>query len=334
LPFNQNKPEEHGFQSMAQIKPVGVDSLLPAEAIRFLDVKRDKPFLLLVSFCNPHNICEWARGSKLPDRSVGTPPSADQCPPLRSNHLPTQNETDIMQLMRTSYQASRVFPVSGFTDDKWRQYIWAYYRMIERVDGQIGQIVKKVRESGLDQNTIIVFMSDHGDCQGAHKWNQKTVFFEEAAKVPLVISFKGAKPMKSDYFAQTGIDLMPTLCDLAGISFSKNYPGVSLKPLLYQNNQMPKRDYVVVSDRFDQGEAINGRVPQPEGRMLRTKQFKYWIYDEGEQRETLYDLQHDPGEMVNLAGNPRYNSELLNCRRQLAEWAKENKDAFLKNLIK
>ncbi len=333
LPYKGKDTEAHGFQSMANIKPVGADSLLPGAAIKFLEAKHSNPFLLVVSFCNPHNICEWARGSKLPDGSVGTPPPGLQCPPLRSNHLPSENETDIMQLMRKSYQASRIFPVSGFNDEKWRQYIWAYYRMIEKVDSQIGIILEKVRESGLDRNTVIVFMSDHGDCQGAHRWNQKTVFYEEAAKVPLIISCRGIKVKKSDQLVQTGIDLMPTLCDIAGIKPPKVTRGISLKPVVEKGSSSVRRDYVVVSDRFDQGEAIDGRVPKPEGRMLRNKRFKYWIYDEGDQRETLYDLQNDPGEMLNLAGDPEYKTELDKCRKEMVGWAHKNNDPFLKYLI-
>jgi arylsulfatase A-like enzyme len=289
---------------------------------------------MVVSFCNPHNICEWARGSKLPDGPVGIPPSADQCPPLRPNHLPSKNETEIMKLMRTSYQASKVFPVSGFSDEKWRQYEWSYYRMIEKVDGQIGIILTKIRESGLDKNTIIVFLSDHGDCQGAHLWNQKTVFYEEASKVPLIISYKGVKAQKADCLVQTGIDLMPSLYDLAGIQPPKITRGISLKQIITNGSSITKREYVVVSDQFDQGEAVNGIIPKPEGRMLRNARFKYWIYNEGIQRETLYDLQNDPGEMVNLAGDPKFKTDLNNCRRQLIDWAKRNNDYFLKNMIK
>lgn len=334
LPFVLKNTEDHGFQTMAQIKPVGVDSLIPGEAIKFLDSKRSNPFFLVVSFCNPHNICEWARGSKLPDGSVGLPPSANQCPPLRPNHLPSRNETDIMQLMRTSYQASKVFPVSGFTDEKWRQYIWAYYRMIEKVDREIGKILTKIRDSGLDDNTIIVFLSDHGDCQGAHLWNQKTVFYEEASKVPLIISYKGVKANKCNQLTQTGIDLMPTLCELAGIQPPEITRGISLKQFITNGSSPTGRDYIVVSDQFDQGEAINGLKPAPEGRMLRNKRFKYWIYSEGNQRETLYDLQNDPGEMINLAEDSKYKTELKNCRKELSEWAVRNNDAFLKYLIR
>lgn len=334
LPYDRSKPESHGFTYLPDKKGNGTDSLSPGLAREFFEMKRKNPFFLVVSFMNPHNICQWPRGQELPDGPIGDPPPADQCPPLRANSLPSKNETDIMQLMRASFQASPAFPVGNFTDDKWRQYIWAYYRMIEKVDGEIGNVLQSLRKSGLDKNTIIVFFSDHGDCQGAHHWNQKTVFYEEASRVPFIFSYPGITPRKSEFLAQTGIDLMPTLCDLAGILPPKQTRGESLKNLITNNSTTPERKYLVVSDLLDQGEAVDGKKPKPEGRMLRNKQFKYWIYNEGNQKETLYNLQNDPGEMVNLAGDPKFSNELKNCRSQLLEWAKKNNDPFQKFMVK
>jgi choline-sulfatase len=334
LPYDRSRPESHGFSYLPDKNGNGTDSLSPGLAREFFEMTHKNPFFLVVSFMNPHNICQWPRGQELPDGAIGDPPQPDQCPPLRANSLPSKNETDIMQLMRTSYQASPTFPVGNFTDDKWRQYIWAYYKMIEKVDGEIGNVLQSLRKSGLDKNTIIVFFSDHGDCQGAHRWNQKTVFYEEASRVPFIFSYPGITPRKSEFLAQTGIDLMPTLCDLAGIPIPKQTRGESLKNLIANNTTTQERKYLVVSDLLEQGEAVDGKTPKPEGRMLRNKQFKYWIYNEGNQKESLYNLQNDPGEMVNLASDPKFSNELKNCRSQLLEWAKKNNDPFQKFMVK
>ncbi len=334
LPYDVKDPSVNGFSYMKNIKNNGIDSMLPEAATKFLKAQHKKPFLLVASFVDPHNICEWARGQKLPDGSVGPPPSPSECPPLRKNSAPSENETDIMKLIRTSYQASKTFPVGKFSDDKWRQYTWAYYRMIEKTDNEIGKILTTLRESGLDKNTIVVFLSDHGDCQGAHHWNQKTVFYEEASKVPFIISNPGLKPGKSDVLVQTGIDLMPTLCDLAGIKPKKALPGISMKPVLISGQLPEERDYVVVSDWLVEGDSVNGDKPEPEGRMLRDKRFKYWILNEGQEKETLYDLQTDPGEMINLSGDPKYRTNLENCRKKLADWAEKNKDPFITHLVR
>jgi choline-sulfatase len=334
LPYDRNQAESHGFTYLPEKKGNGTDSISPDQANKFFKMKHQNPFFLVVSFMNPHNICQWPRNQKLPDGAIGDAPPADQCPPLRANANPSKNETDIMKLMRTSVQNSKMFPVGDFSDEKWRQYIWAYYRMIEKVDSEIGRVLQSLRESGLDKNTLIVFLSDHGDCQGAHRWNQKTVFYEEASKVPFIFSYPGMKSRKSDYLVQTGVDLMPTLCEFAGITIPKNNRGIGLKQLITGKTVPTGRQSIVVSDHLTQGEPVNGQKPEPEGRMLRNDRFKYWVYNEGEQRETLYDLQNDPGEMVNLANDPKYQAELKNCRKELIDWANKNNDPYLKFTIK
>jgi len=311
----------HGFTRMATT--FNDDKAAAIDAAEFLRDKHEAPFLMVASFLNPHNICEWARGEQLPLGDVGRPPALDQCPPLRANHAPQKNEPDIIALMRRSYQANPMFPVGNFSEKQWREYLWAYYRMIEKVDAQIGIVLGALREAGLEENTLIVFLADHGDCQGAHGWNQKTVFYEEASRVPLILSRKGAGARRSARLVNTGIDLLPTLCDYAGIAKPSSLPGLSLK-----NQEVDPRRYVVASNRLVQGAAIDGHIPAPEGRMVRGQRYKYCVYNEGNRRESLVDLEADPGEMVNLAGETRFNEVLREHRAMLTEWCSATRDSF------
>ena len=66
--------------------------------------------------------------------------------------------------------------------------------MIEKVDAEIGKVLEALRKSGQEDNTLIVFTADHGECAGAHRFNQKTVLYEESARVPLIIAWKGKTP--------------------------------------------------------------------------------------------------------------------------------------------
>jgi arylsulfatase A-like enzyme len=217
-----------------------------------------------------------------------------------------------------------MFPVGNFDAKKWREYLWAYYRLIEKADAQIGVVLRALRETGLEENTLVVFTADHGDCQGSHGWNQKTILFEEAARVPFILSWKGVtKPGTARRLVNTGIDLIPTLCDYAGLSVPQQLPGLSLK-----NPNVDPRKYVVVSDLLAQGAAVDGRIPMPTGRMVRSQQYKYCVYSEGKQRESLVDLEKDPGEMTNLAGEPRFRKVLLEHRAMLAEWCAKTRDTF------
>ena len=295
--------------------------------IDFINQKHKKPFLLVVSLMNPHNICQWARGEELPDGPIGKPPAPDQCPPQKPNHGHPQNETDIISLMRRSYHASPTFPVSGFDGDKWRQFIWAYYRMTEMVDGEIVKVLDALRQSGQEDNTLVVFLSDHGDCHGAHRWNQKTVFYDESARVPLIVSYKGVtKPGTSDRLVQTGIDLIPTMCDYAGIDCPDDLPGISLKSIANGRKSRDQRQYIVVSNKLAQGAPVDGVNPAPDGRMIRSDRFKYCLYDQGKRRESLVDMQKDPGEMVNHAANPAFAKELARHRGYLTRHAKKTGD--------
>ncbi len=326
LPYPIQAKDAHGFQDMHADEVFknhdrNLDTQTAAEAAQFLATKRTQPFLAWVSFLNPHNICEWARGENLPQGPIGPAPLPADCPPLRANHDPQKNAPDIMTLMRQSYQNNPMFPVGNFDDAKWRQYQWAYYRLIEKVDAQIGRVLQAVRENHLDQNTIIVFLADHGDCQGAHRWNQKTVFYEESARVPFLLSYPGVvRTGVSDHLANTGIDLMPTLCTLARIERPAGGDGISLMKTATRASAHDPREYIVSSNDMDQGAPVDGTTPHAKGRMVRSQQYKYCAYDHGEHRESLVDLKNDPGEMVNLAGDPHYQKVLQQHRRMLAEW--------------
>ncbi|RPJ52073.1 MAG: sulfatase, partial [Acidobacteria bacterium] len=125
LPYDPTRSDQHGFD--VNVAKSALYSGAPIA--EFIRQERKNPFLAVASFVNPHNICEWPRGQELPGGPIGEPPAPERCPPLRPNSRPPDNEPDIMAHMRRAYQAHRLFPVGDFSDDKWRQFIWAYYRL-------------------------------------------------------------------------------------------------------------------------------------------------------------------------------------------------------------
>ncbi|HEU4982863.1 MAG TPA: sulfatase-like hydrolase/transferase [Acidobacteriaceae bacterium] len=313
--------DTHGFTTIATTLN---DEVAAASAVNYLHSKPRAPFLMVASLLNPHNICEWARGEKLPLGPIGNPPPVDECPPLRANHAPQHNEPDIISLMRRSYHGTWMFPVGNFSEAKWREYEWAYYRLAENADAHVGIVLNALRDAGLEQNTLVVFLSDHGDCQGAHGWNQKTVFYDEASHVPFILSHKGVlQPGKSNRLVNTGIDLVPTLCDYAGVAAPPGLPGISLR-----RPEPHPRQYVILVNRLVQGAPIDGEKPTPSGRMLRSQRFKYCAYNQGKQRESLVDMEKDPGEMWSLAYEPRYHNVLHQHRAMLRKWCASMHDDF------
>lgn len=325
VPIPPKDKARHGFEYMENIRNNGADIGLEDKAIEFMGRDRENPFFLTVSFNNPHNICEWSRGARrdeLTDAVLDDPPPMEELPPWRENRDPAEDETDAIQIMRQSYHASPLFPVGEFGEKEWREFVWAYYRMIEAVDVKLGKIISFLDESGLREQTAILFVSDHGDCQGAHGFNQKTVFFEESARVPFYINYgeRVAPGSTEERPVQTGIDLLPTLCDLAMIDPPENLPGVSV----LENDH--DREYIVGENRALQGAPVNGIHPKINGRMVRAGKFKYSVYDFGEHRESLFDLENDPGEMRNLSRNPSYHAELERMRGYLSDFAAKTND--------
>jgi arylsulfatase A-like enzyme len=331
MPFREANKNEHGFDTY-----IGKEcrySGVPCS--EFIRKDRKRPFLAVASFLNPHNICEWSRGQKLPGGPIGEPPKPQDCPPLKPNIMPPESETDIISHMRKAYQAHRLFPVGHFTNDKWRQYRWAYYRLIEKVDKHLGTLLEALRESGQQENTLVVFLSDHGECHGVHRWNQKTVFYDEAARVPFIISLKGRTPQGTcDVLVQTGVDLIPTLCDFAGIDAPKGLPGRSLKSHALNQSPGEERPYIVISNKMVQCEPVDGVMLQPDGRMARSQKYKYCLYSLGRQRESLVDMQTDPGEMVNLAAKSQYRTALLQHREFLLDFAQKHGDKVALSMLR
>jgi choline-sulfatase len=325
----------HGFETFGDARPGGErDEATMLGALKFISGRHDKPFLAVASFLNPHNICQFSRGQELPCGPIGEPPAPEKCPPPPANLAAPRDETDTMATMRKGYHASALFPVGGFSSDKWRQYRWGYYRMIEKVDAQIGAVLDALKKAGLEENTVVIFTADHGECAGAHGFNQKTVFYEESARVPLIVCGKGvAKKAVRDHLVNTGVDILPTMLAFAGIAKPDKLTGLSLRPLTMSELGIMWRTYVVVENDMAQAGTFDGLHPSSQGRMVRTDRYKYCIYDHGIRREALFDMRADPMETANLAGDPAHRQTVLDHRKILADFASRHNDETAKAML-
>ena len=319
--------DTHGFEYRSIHKDPGTSE----ESGAFIEQQRDKPFFLVASFINPHDICHWARGDRFKNGPIGAPPPAQECPELPSNHAIPPNEPDVIRTVQEQYR-ERLYPTADWTPGKWRQYRWAYYRMVELVDRRIGQVLEALRRTGQEENTVVCFVSDHGDGTGAHHWNQKQVLYEETTRVPFIIAHKGqGRPaaVERTQLVSTGLDLLPTLCDYAGVSVPTGCRGHSLRGIVQTGEAAPLREYLVAETEFGQFESIAPfEHTGPMGRMVRSASYKYVVYSEGKLREQLFDMEEDPGEMKNLAVSAEHREILEWHRRMLADWCEETKDDF------
>jgi arylsulfatase A-like enzyme len=310
-------PEPHGFRC---ISPMG-DTILAQSCVDYLQGRGDQPFLMVASFDNPHNICEWARQQPLPWGDVPDAPT-EECPSLPANHgIPPYEPQPIRLIQR---RAPHVYPGMDYSPDQWRHFLHAYYRLVEKADEGIGRILAALREHGLEDDTLVVFTSDHGDGHGAHRWNQKSLLYEECVNIPFIISYPGhtrAGAVESG-LTSNGLDLLPTLCDYAGIEAPQGLPGASLRPLLEGEPQERRESLVVEAWPFQ------GDPSKTLGRLVCTDRYRYIIYSWGLYREQLFDMVADPGQMVNLAVNRRYAAVLEDHRRILRDYCQETGDEF------
>ena len=192
--------------------------------------------------------------------------------------------------------------------------------MVEHIDKEIGKLVDELDRQDLWKNTVVIFTSDHGDGAGAHQWNQKTVLYEEVANIPFIVCMpKGKHAGKlMPQLINNGVDLMPTLCDFAGIEVPAGRQGVSFRPIVEKGDpQQAHQPYVVTETDFAQ---TGGTL----GWMVRTPDYKYVLYGAGRHREQLYDMHTDRLEMRNLAVESQYKEIVEAHRALLLEWMQKH----------
>lgn len=299
-----------GFEKLVGGSALGRDMDAPVarECSQWLRGAAKEPFLMVASFMNPHDICDWIR--QHPGAREHT--EVRRYPPAPGNMAVDADEPEAVRFHRAGgydLMSQAVGIASAWRRNDVREYLHDYYRMVEAVDGHIGTVFSALRETGLDRRTVIAFCSDHGEGMGAHRWVQKASFYEESAHVPLIVSGPGVARGVSNQLASL-LDILPTFCDFAGVAVPKLARGVSLrKPM--------ERRYVVSELRYGD--------ESRDGRMVRSARYKYVKFRSGGGAEQLFDLETDPGEVENLAG--RESTVLAEHRKMLKEWAAETADA-------
>jgi len=260
---------------------------------------------------------------------------------------------------------SRVFKpeevvVPGFLPDlpEVRREIAEYYSSVRRCDDTVGEVLAALEKSGLAEETIVMFLSDHGMPLPFAKTN----VYYHSTRTPWIVRWPGhIEPGSVDHeHLVSGVDMMPTLLDLVGIEPPPGLDGFSFKPLLFGQDQ-PGRDMVftqfhqtaarrrypmrAVQDRrflyiynpWSDGERIFRNESQS-GRTMkamlaaaehdpaieaRCRLFLYRVPEE------FYDLQNDPDALHNLIDDPDYQQDIQRLRRALADWMRRTKDPAL-----
>lgn len=318
----------HGFRTTAHMRGNKLDEDIEAPIREFLLKERDEPFFCFASFVNPHDICEVARmidGQDEQYKNGDLPPfpSPHACPPLPANFAIPENESAVI---REHQQELHAYNGRHYDEGQWRQYRWAYQQLVTLVDERIGRLLDALEESGEADNTAIVFFSDHGDGNAAHHWNQKNIFYEEVVRVPFIVVPPGGCESGENNTAlvNTCLDLFPTLMDYAGLVAPDGLEGRSVRPIL-EGSSCTRREYVVSQTHFHEEYGVPGKV---NGRMLRSADYKYVVFDRGAHAEQLFHLPSDPGETRCLVNDAAHADALQGHRRMFQQWLQESGDPF------
>jgi len=266
----------------------------PKNAQNRTKFKENAPFFLAVGFVRPHVplIAPERHFSRYPYQDVVLP------------NIPDQDLDDVPLGVRQFSSADRF----GMNETQQKKAIAAYHASISFMDEQVGRLLDALDRLKLRDNTIVVFISDHGYNLGEHGAWQKLHLWEESLRVPLLISAPGLskKGVRSDAIVEL-IDLYPTLAALAGLETQAPsiLQGKSLIPF-FGGTEESGSDQVAYSITRDQGAS------------MRTDRWRYnrWGEAADGSNEELYDHKNDAMEFHNLVGDPAYRSTLEKLRVQ------------------
>lgn len=281
-----------------------------AEFIQNTETEDEKPFFLSLAPTAPHYpLLPAARHRNHPFRKAVLPD--------RLNY----NEIDLSD--KSSWLKDSAFTRSIFllsTNWDYRHRMGSLYA----VDEMVAVVLESLYKNGELNNTYIIFTSDNGYNNGAHKLIQKMAPYEESQRVPLVISGPGIKKTTDDRFVLT-IDLAPTILELAGLDTPSDMDGMSIKPILFnEENVSWRKDFLAQHKIGGLASEFVGYpwllnfvtefIDVPSYTALRTydHMFIEWQMKDGELDYELYDMKKDPYQLNNLLikGEGKYR-ELL-----------------------
>lgn len=270
------------------------DGRTAEKACQLIRDHQDEPFFLGVGFVRPH----------VP--FVAPSPYFDPYP-FEEMPLPEKlmGDWDDIPKAGINYKTSKNMKMNL---EQQHKAVSGYFASVAYMDAQVGKVMQTLRETGLEDRTIVIFTSDHGYHLGEHDFWAKVSLHEESAKVPLIIRVPGKEPAVCDSLTEL-IDLYPTLSSLCGLEVPNRLQGKDLSAL-FDNPSVEVRDAAF---------SVNGK-----GFLLRTSRWAFIQYGEdGKGGYELFDMEQDPGQYRNLANVPQHAERLATFKASLTQKLKE-----------
>lgn len=303
----QNNPygaiERKGGNVMTIVKADG-DDLVHADgktaekASELIRKHKHEPFFLAVGFVRPHVpfVAPKAYFDPYPHEQMVLPPQAindwDDIPEPGINYVNSLN--------------------AQMSEEQEKKAIAGYYAAVSFMDAQVGKVLQTLRDEGLDDNTIVIFTSDHGFHLGEHRFWMKVSLKEESVRVPLIIKVPGKAPAVCHSLVEL-LDLYPTVAELAGLTVPPNIQGKSLVDML-DRPQQEVRPYAFSVSKWRDTFSF----------LIRSHKWAFIQYGEdGSEGMELFDMEYDEKQFTNLALNPRYEPVVRQFKAMLSEKLKE-----------
>lgn len=310
---------------------------LERHACDFIERNRDKPFILVVSFVEPHSPYNGPLNDEHAIDDVDVDPSSS---------VPLTNEAPLRYRLTREWQQDRATNDSsgkirrcnfGLTIEEYRELKRKYFGLITLVDQSIGAILATLEKAELRDNTIIAHTSDHGDLLGAHQLFGKGVMFEQAVHVPLFVRVPGQQSRMIEQ-AISHIDFVPTLLELMGAPSSSQCGGKSRVPLLGGETMSPEPVFIEWSPyrryekRIKKGTTLApaGKVKQAALESTRAvitaDGWKLCLRDSD--LNELYNLSLDPDEIRNLYYTGQHKEVISRCKEEIRRWQQSTHDTI------
>jgi arylsulfatase A-like enzyme len=278
-----------------------------------------------------YNVSSWGEGTKK-GSGIKMPENFYQ---------PTETLPPMLQGQRNG--GNKVWNMDkAFEDEQlWRNYIGGYYALVTEIDQCIGEIMRALEEAGIEEETIVIYTSDHGDFVGNHGMVEKCAsghnVYEDILNVPLIIKIPGNKQKgKRSAELVTLVDVLPTLIDVLDLKLPKTkYPiqGESLAEVITQNGSL-NREYII-SESWAQACVITKDTKL--GFMLDPTAV-HPNFDYREFGDMFFDMKKDPLEVDNKISEKKYQEEISKLRGYYEEFVKNTpstgKDEMIKNIAK
>ncbi|NMA84374.1 MAG: sulfatase-like hydrolase/transferase, partial [Epulopiscium sp.] len=200
-----------------------------------------------------------------------------------------------------------------------KEHVLNYFAAVSGVDEQVGRVLDALERSGLEEDTIVIFTSDHGELMGSHLKMHKSLWYDECFKVPFIIRYpKKIDPGTKEFFLNPP-DIMPTLLEMLGLEdqLPSDVEGESRAKFIFTDD----------TPEIDEGYFIN---PGFNGRGVRNKRYCFVTIRNQHDDETyiLFDMKNDPYQMKNVA--KEYPEVVKEMRERLEDWLVRTNDIWVR----